>query len=296
MAQLGTLTAGVAHELNNPAAAVKRGAGQLETAVLEFEQAQEQLGNLVLNDGQHTALQTLTQQAQEQATEVPELDALARSDREQELETWLDERRVPDAWDLASGLVDLNYDTARLEALADHFAPDQFPAIIGWLNANYTVHNLVTEIGQGAGRISDIVKALKSYSYLDQAPVQAVDLHEGLDNTLLILRHKLTSGISVRREYAPDLPKIQAYGSELNQVWTNLLDNAADALGSRAQSPSGHARRGSGWWWKSKTMAPAFRQRSSLRYSILSLPPSRPGREPGRTCFQVWLPINFEAK
>ena len=321
MAQLGTLTAGVAHELNNPAAAVKRGAGQMETAVMEFEQAQAQLGSLVLNDGQRTALQTLTEQAQEQATGVPELDALARSDREQELETWLDERRVPDAWGLASGLVDLNYDTTRLEALYDHFAPDQFPAIIGWLNASYTVRNLLTEIGQGAGRISDIVKALKSYSYLDQAPVQAVDLNEGLDNTLLILRHKLKSGISVRREYAPDLPKIQAYGSELNQVWTNLLDNAADALGE--QGAITIRTRQEGRWVvveiedngpgipaeiQSKIFDPFFTTKPPGKGTGLGLDISynvvvhkhrgdiKLFSEPGRTCFQTWLPINFEAK
>ena len=94
------------------------------------------------------------------------------------------------------------------------------------------MQTLIAEIGQGAGRISDIVKALKSYAYLDQGPVQDVDLHEGIDNTLLILRAKL-KGIEVRREYFSDLPKIEAYGSELNQVWTNLIDNAADALDGR---------------------------------------------------------------
>ena len=124
----------------------------------------------------------------------------------------------------------MGYEASELESLAVSFSSEQLPAVAGWLNSSFTVHNVMAEVGQGAERISEIVKALKGYSYLDQAPVQNVDLHEGLDNTLLILRSKLTSGIVVRREYASDLPKIEAYGSELNQVWTNLIDNAADAL------------------------------------------------------------------
>jgi signal transduction histidine kinase len=102
--------------------------------------------------------------------------------------------------------------------------------IIRWLGAISTVYSLVVEISQGAGRISDIVKALKSYSYLDQAPIQEVDVHQGLDNTLIILRSKIKEGINIIREYAEDLPRITAYGSELNQVWTNLIDNAIDAM------------------------------------------------------------------
>ncbi len=116
-----------------------------------------------------------------------------------------------------------------LAAFAKPLAVDQVPVVICWLGAVYTVYNLLAEVSQGAGRISEIVKSLKSYAYLDQAPVQAVDIHDGLDNTLVMLRHKL-GGIKVVRDYAADLPLIQGYGSELNQVWTNLLDNAADAL------------------------------------------------------------------
>ncbi len=230
MAQLGTLTAGVAHELNNPAAAVKRGAAQLDEFLGPYAEAQSRLARLALDAAQRATLDELRDRARTAATQpAAGLDPLARSDREYELETWLDDRAVPDAWELAPTLVDLGYDVAGLAAFADRFAPDQLPAIVGWLGATHTVHNLMVEIGQGASRISEIVKALKSYAYLDQAPVQEVDVHEGLDDTLLILRNKL-AGLRVRREYAPDLPRIQAYGSELNQVWTNLVDNAADAL------------------------------------------------------------------
>ena len=230
MAQLGTLTAGVAHELNNPAAAVKRGADQMQEAMGQLAEAQSRLAQLELNDGQREALDELARRAKDLAAGPPELDALARSDREYELEDWLDDHGVDDPWELAPSLVDMRYEVGGLDELALSFAAEQLPGVIGWLGATYSTSNLMAEIGQGAERLSGIVKALKSYSYLDQAPVQNVDLHEGLDNTLLILRSKLSSGISVRRDYASDLPRIQAYGSELNQVWTNLIDNAADAL------------------------------------------------------------------
>ena len=115
------------------------------------------------------------------------------------------------------------------------FSPSQFAVVIDWLNCTYMIYSLLEEVGQGAGRISEIVKALKSYSYLDQAPVQAVDLHEGLDNTLVVLRSKLKPGVTVHRDYASDLPHIEAYGSELNQVWTNLIDNAIDAMNGQGE-------------------------------------------------------------
>ncbi len=136
---------------------------------------------------------------------------------------------MPDPWELAPSLVELGFDLGRWSEFAEAFTPEQLPAVVRWICSAFAVFSLVAEINQGAGRISEIVKALKTYSYLDQAPVQDVDIHEGLDNTLLLLRHKLAS-IQVRREYAANLPRIAAFGSELNQVWTNLLDNAADAL------------------------------------------------------------------
>ena len=153
---------------------------------MQFGQAQSQLSQLDLTAAQQSELQRLTQEALQRAAQPSGLNALVRIDREGELETWLEERGMPDAWKIAPTLVNLNYDTAGLTALAESFAPDQLPAVIGGLDATYTVYNLLMGIGQSAGRISEIVKALKSYSYLDQDPVQAVDVHEGLDNTLLV--------------------------------------------------------------------------------------------------------------
>ena len=233
MAQLGTLTAGVAHELNNPAAAVKRGAAQLEETQLAYGEAQARLAQASLSPAQQASLNELADQARVLAARPLDMDALSRSDREFALEEWLDSHSVEDAWELAPMLVNLGYDADQLAELVRLFDVRQLPPVVTWLGATYTVYNLLAEVSQGAARISEIVKALKSYVYLDQAPVQSVDIHEGLDNTLLILRSKLSS-IPVRREYDPDLPKIEGYGSELNQVWTNILDNAADALGRTA--------------------------------------------------------------
>lgn len=230
MAQLGTLTAGVAHELNNPAAAVKRGASQLRTVLTSYAGSTASLNELKLSPEQRSWLKQLEESAIVSASKPPELDALARSDKEYELETWLEDNEIPNAWALAPTLVDLDYSIEQLEKMAAEFPKDTLPIVIEWMGHTYNVHNLLTEIDQGSGRISEIVKALKQYSYLDQAPVQTVDIHEGLDNTLLILRNKIKKGISVRRNYSEMLPKIQAYGSELNQVWTNLIDNAVDAL------------------------------------------------------------------
>ena len=191
MAQLGTLTAGVAHELNNPAAAVKRGADQMQTAFQGYGEAQARVSSLDLSESQRDALAGLLSGARERAGKPVTMDTMARSDREYELEEWLEDHGIDEPWDLAPTLVELNPSDDELEELADRFDEEHVPAVVGLLNATYSVHNVLTEIGQGAGRISDIVKALKSYSYLDQGPVQSVDIHEGIDNTLLILRSKV---------------------------------------------------------------------------------------------------------
>jgi signal transduction histidine kinase/predicted CoA-binding protein len=233
MAQLGTLTAGVAHELNNPAAAVQRGAGQLADALDELLAAERALALPRATAAFANTIDVLRKALRDRTAHPANLDAITRSDREEEIEAWLDARAVPDASGLAPTLVTLDYDAGKLERLAADVGADDLPAVARWLAATHLVRNRLAEVAQGAGRISEIVKALKGYSYLDQAPVQEVDVHEGIDSTLVILRHKLKAGINVVRAYAPDLPRISAWGSELNQVWTNILDNAADALADK---------------------------------------------------------------
>ena len=234
MAQLGTLTAGVAHELNNPAAAVQRGVTQLSSAISDLLDAERSLGRLPSFPSLASTLEALVSAAREGAARATALDPLSRGDREEEVESWLDARSVPDPGALGPILVTLGYDAEKLERLALDVGADCVPPVLRWLAGTCLVRSRLAEVGEGAGRIAEIVKALKSYAYLDQAPVQEVDIHQGLDSTLVMLRYKLKAGIRVRREYAPDLPRITAWGSELNQVWTNLLDNAADALAGRA--------------------------------------------------------------
>jgi signal transduction histidine kinase len=230
LATLGKLSAGMAHELNNPAAAAQRGAAQLQATFSNLQQTHLKLGELNLDESQLESLLTLDNLAQQRAKQPADMESLTRSDREGELEAWLDEQGVVNAWEVAPTLVNLGYDCDALNTLVASFTPSQFCAVIEWLSDTYTIYSLLEEIGQGAGRISEIVKALKGYTYLDQAPIQTVDIHEGLDSTLVILRSKLKQGITVHREYDADLPRIQARGSELNQVWTNIIDNAIGAM------------------------------------------------------------------
>jgi len=229
LATLGRLSAGMAHELNNPAAAAQRGAGQLRDALATLQDALMAAGAGGLSDEQLNLLKELQAMAAQRAAEPAELGVLERSDRELALQAWLQSHGVARPWEVAPSLVDAGFVPADLERVVAAFSPPQLGPVLTWLGATAAALALVAQIGHGAGRIAELVQALKSYSYMDQAPVQAVDVHQGLDSTLVMLRSKLKQ-LEVRREYAPDLPPIQAYGGELNQVWTNILDNAADVL------------------------------------------------------------------
>ena len=235
LATLGKLSAGMAHELNNPAAAAQRGAAQLLMKFSAIQQGIIELAKLNLSSEQLNKLSWFDKQIQEQAKRPVLMDALIRSDREIELQSWLEEQDIENAWEIAPTLVGLGYGPSELTSLAEEYTHSQFQILISWLECTYTIYSLLEEISLGAGRISEIVKALKSYTYLDQAPTQSVQIHEGLENTLVILRSKLKQGIIVHRQYDPELPTIQAYGSELNQVWTNLIDNAIDAMNGEGE-------------------------------------------------------------
>jgi signal transduction histidine kinase/predicted CoA-binding protein len=317
MAQLGNLTAGIAHELNNPASAVMRGAEQAQASFEQYRRAAGALYRLPLTPAQLERLEELDRQVHERAKDPLGLDALARSDRAAGLEEWLDEQDVEDGWELAEPLAELGFDPPGLERIWAEFPPGSLAVVLGWLALSYNMLRLYQEISMGAGRITAIVKALKSYVYLDQGPVQEIDLHEGLDNTLVILRHKLKSGVSVRREYDPRLPRIQAYGSELNQVWTNLIDNAIDSMEGSGTLLLRTARQ-DGWVVvevedsgpgippevQPKLFSPFFTTKPlgqgtglglNISYNIVKKHGGdvRVFSRPGQTRFSVWLPLDL---
>ncbi|MBI2935444.1 MAG: histidine kinase [Chloroflexi bacterium] len=230
MAMLGTLAAGLAHELNNPASAVGRSAAQLRGVLAEWGRLSHELGLLVLGQRQGEIIGVLRTDMVQRAASPPRLDPLSHSDRESALQTWLEGRGIAGAWELAPTLVTCGWDVGALQKLAQDFAAAQLPTVIQWLGVGCSLYGLLEEVRQGSERISEIVKAVKTYSYLDRAPVQEIDVHEGLENTLVILRHKIKQGVQVMRDYTRDLPRIEAYASQLNQVWTNIMDNALDAM------------------------------------------------------------------
>ena len=319
MASLGKLSAGMAHELNNPASAAQRSAAQLQATFSQLQGIQLRLGQQKLEKKQLDHLVELYRIARERARKPAELNALARSDREAALEAWLMARGADTSGELVPALVSLGYGEADLDALTEDFPGQQFFLVIDWLSCMYAIYSLVGEIGLGTSRIVELVKALKNYTYMDQAPVQSVDLREGLDNTLIILHNKLKKGVTVHREYAEDLPVIEAYASELNQVWTNIIDNAIDAMGG-VGALTVRTRRDGPWVVveieddgpgipkdvQSKIFDPFFTTKGPGEGTGLGLNISRnlivqrhQGQisvtsQPGRTCFAVRLPIDFK--
>jgi signal transduction histidine kinase len=200
-----------------------------------LQAAHLRLDKLALSAAQLQTLLALGELAQERAREPVEMSALVRGDREAELESWLARQGVESPWEIAPALANLGYDCAGLDGLTESFAPAQFGAVINWLNCTFISYSLLEEIAQGTERVSEIVAALKSYTFMDQAPVQEVDVHAGLDSTLVMLRGRLRAGITVHRVYGATVPLVQAHGSELNQVWTNIIDNAIDAMNGQGE-------------------------------------------------------------
>lgn len=225
MAQLGTLTAGLAHELNNPAAAVVSSSQQLGRAVSDYQKALTSLAAADHTPEQAAEISAVLDKA---GSSPMELSALDRSDREAELEDRLGELGVAEPWAVASDLASAGFVTEDLDRAAAVLDPERDAAVWSAAQAAQRIASFLHIVEEGSSRLSAIVGALKSYSYLDQAAVQEVDVRTGLDDTLLILRSKL-SDIDVVKEYS-DVPLISAYAAELNQVWTNLIDNAADAI------------------------------------------------------------------
>jgi PAS domain S-box-containing protein len=233
MAALGKLSAGLAHELNNPAAAAQRASGQLAEGLGELQVATVEVTRASLAPSAWDAITEWAREFHERADGSSSLSALEASDREEELIGWLEAHDVEDAWTLASTLVNAGVGKDDLDAIAAELPAEPLGAVILWLCRSITVQELAGTVARSTKNISDLVNVVKSYSYMDQASQQYVDVHAGLEDTLTILGHKLRQGFEVVRQYDRDLPQVQVQGSELNQVWTNLIDNAIGAMGER---------------------------------------------------------------
>lgn len=234
LVSLGKLSAGLAHELNNPAAAARRAASSLLEALEAVRDASLRLLQHPLTNEQREAIARFEREAAQRTPSISP-NPLELSDREERITQWLEVRRVQEALKIAPVLAESCVETAKLEGLAGQIGESVLGPALERITAVLVIYGLVREIDNSTRRISDLVRAIKEYSYMDQAPFQEVDIHRGLENTLLIFGHRLKGGVTLMRDYDPDLPRVCGYGSELNQVWTNLIDNALDAMGQKGE-------------------------------------------------------------
>jgi signal transduction histidine kinase len=224
---LGTLSAGLAHELNNPAAAAGRAVDALDGASERLLETLAALAATHVTAAQFAQLDALRRQLAGRVR-AP-LGPMELADLEDELAGWLDRHGVAASWEIAGPLAASGIDTDWCERVADLF--DGSPATaLSWVTSTLNVGNLLAEVRESTRRISELVGAIKSYSQMDRASVQETVVTEGLESTLIVLRHRMPAGIALLREYAPDTPAIDAIPAELNQVWTNLITNALDAM------------------------------------------------------------------
>jgi signal transduction histidine kinase len=229
LAALGKLSAGLTHELNNPAAAAKRASEELGGAILEAQLT------AIGHDERFSALERealVALQRETAAGSADVLDPLSLCDAEDELTDWLGDHGCEEPWDLAPALAEAGVDTDRLETMAEAFGEASLACGLEWLAGTLDLVGLAGEIETSAGRISELVKAMKEYTYMDRAVVGEVDVISGLQNTLTMLGPRLKD-VSLFREFEKELPQILGRGGELNQVWTNLIDNAIDAVDGR---------------------------------------------------------------
>jgi signal transduction histidine kinase len=228
---LGSLSAGLTHELNNPAAAAVRATESLRERVAGMR---HKLGLLTKKPYHQPTLESLIElqeRAVERVAKAPVLGPMEASDAEDELADWLDGYGIERGWELAPVFVQAGLDTGWLDQVAATVELADLEGAVRWLSYTVETELLMNEIGDSTSRIMSLVGAAKQYSQLDRAPHRVVDVHDLLDSTLLMLSSKIGPGITVVREYDRTLPRIPAYPAELNQVWTNLIDNAVSAMG-----------------------------------------------------------------
>ena len=228
LSALGKLSAGLAHELNNPAAAARRAASQMAEQLADLQSFAIRLGQNSLNEGQWERLRDL----QQRDPDTSERSALDSADLEDAITQWLTDRGVDDGWQFAPGLLAAGLDEAALDDLATEMPEGSMADVVAWLSCSRSVSELIETVDISTHSISELVGAVKQFSYMDRAPEQEIDVHDGLESTLRMLNHSLQQGTELVREYDRDLPRVCVPAGELNQVWTNLIDNAIDAAGA----------------------------------------------------------------
>jgi signal transduction histidine kinase len=228
LASLGKLSAGLAHELNNPASAAKRAAGLLRETMKRIKDASHELGRRELTAAQRSEIERLEASFIQQND--PPGDSLTITDLEDQIDSLLRSHGQNDLWQLAADLARKNVKPEVLESLFANLGPQIARAALVRIAAAVEIGNLLNELESSTSRISDLVLAIKEYTYMDQSPVQSVDVVKGLENTLTILNYKLKRGVTVHREYEKVPLLVNSFGSELNQIWTNIIDNAIDAM------------------------------------------------------------------
>ena len=226
LAALGKLSAGLAHELNNPSAAARRSASALRDCLARLREAAR---STEIGPEDCGLLAQREEEIRSNLKPAQFKDEFARVEREEAIQSWLESHNVADAWKLSPSLAEAGLTDDHLSAFAAAAGASLGPELTRFATL-LEMERIAEELEHSSARISDLIKAIKEYSYMDQGPMQEVDIERGLETTLTIMNHKLKRGITVVREYAPNLPKVMASGSELNQVWTNLIDNAADAM------------------------------------------------------------------
>ena len=320
MAALGTLSAGLAHELNNPTAAVVRSLKEITPAMLELQRMNLVYGQRNVDD-EHTAIWLKVRDDGYDFIINNDSDPLEMMDREDALLDWLEDYGVADAWKLAEPLAAGNVEPQLLDRLMERWRDDTTELRdmgLRWLALSFEVMTMIKSGLRGAERVSELVQSMRSYSHLDRGAKQQVDVHQGIEDTLQLLSHKLKQGVKVKRTYDRNLPCILAFGSELNQVWTNLIDNSIQAMSEKGDLEIITAGKGdriivqvidSGLGIppeiKSRIFEPFFTTKTVGEGSGLGLDNVRRivenrhrgsitvDSKPGRTCFNVCLPVNI---
>jgi PAS domain S-box-containing protein len=235
MAALGKLSAGLAHELNNPAAAATSAAGKLRTEIENLETVSLELYKNPLDDGKISAIMEWLESIYNRSKNSISSSVIELSDLEDAIREWLESMKIEDSWLIAASMSEMGITIEDLDQLSNICGKENIPVIILWIYRIINIKELADIVKKSTRSISELVNVVKSYSFMDQATLQYIDIHQGIEDTLKILGHKLKKGVTVNRIYKKSLPKININGNELNQVWTNLIDNAIDATNNKGE-------------------------------------------------------------